>query len=115
MTTMINFFKTNCGFTLLCLLFPVLWPIFIVWEFMHKKNVTLNDCIFAWNMWLLGCLAYVIVCAILFAIYLGVVQLYLHGYLFITLHILGILIGCTLVYFTIPSAMYWIFSKIHKR
>lgn len=114
MTTMINLFKKYGESMLILLLFPVLWPAYVVYEFARATSVKYNDCLDAWYMWILGTLTYCVVCAVLWVIYKVVLMMYVEGYLIPCLTALAAILLLIFVHISAPKVIYYIFKKKKK-
>lgn len=115
MTTMINFFKKHGVFLLLFLMFPVAWPVFLVYELVRATSVTYNDCLEAWNMWIFGTLTYGVICAALWVLYHVVLTMYIAGYLIPALMVLAAVLLLIFVHISAPKLLYYIFKNKKDR
>lgn len=110
LTTMIDFFKKGAEIALLLLLFPVIWPIYVVHDFLHQKNVTYYDCTVSGILWVLGTIHYALACFVLCEAYFGITFVYDARYLE---HVLMGL-GAVFAIFIAPNVLYYIFKIIKK-
>lgn len=114
MTTMINFFKKHGVLMLVLLMFPVLWPVYLVYELVRSSRVTYHDCQEAWNLWLFGTVTYCVICAALWVIYHIVLTMYIAGYLIPALMVLAAVLLLIVVHISAPKVIYYIFKKRNK-
>lgn len=114
MTTMINFFKKHGVLMLVLLMFPVLWPVYAVYELTRSTSVTYNDCLEVWNLWLCGTLTYCVVCAMLWGIYQIVLMMYSAGYLIPSLMVLAAVLLLVFVHISAPKLLFYIFKNKKK-
>lgn len=110
LTMMTNFSKKSVALALMILLFPVLWPIYAVYELSCKSRVTRDDCVDVQVMWVLGTIVYAFACMVLCAAYFGIITIYNAGYMEHAL--MGL--GAVLAIFIAPDVLYYIF-KITKK
>lgn len=115
MTTMINFLKKYGAFILTLLMFPILWPVYVLYELIRSTNVTYNDCREAWDLWICGTLLYCIVCAILWGIYKIVLMMYIAGYLIPSLMVLSAVLILIFVHISAPKILYYVFKNKKDR
>lgn len=111
---MINFFKERGVYILISLMFPVMWPIYAVYELTHSTRVTYNDCLDVWRMWVIGTLIYCISCAALWVIYQVALMLYADGYLITVLTVLTVPLLLIFVHISAPKIIYYIFKNKKK-
>lgn len=111
---MINFFKNHGALILMLLMFPVLWPVYAVYDLARLTQVSYDDCTEAWSMWIVGTALY---CTLLFGIYAvlyGIfkvaLMLYSDGYLVYVLIGLGVAVMILIA----PRILYCIFKIIKK-
>ena len=114
MTTMINFFKKHGVFMLMFLMFPVAWPVFLVYELTRSSRVTYHDCQEAWNLWLFGTVTYCVICAALWVIYQIVLTMHVAGYLIPLLTALAAILLLVFVHISAPKVIYYIFKNKKK-
>jgi len=107
---MINFFKKNGALILMFLMFPIMWPVYAVYELARSTSVTHDDCLTVWSIWMGGTAVYGIACAVLWGIYQLVLMTYANGYLVHTLIGLGVVIAI----FIAPEILYYIFKNKKK-
>lgn len=110
LTMMTDFSKKGVAFALMILLFPVLWPIYAVYNLSLQKHVTHYDCSEARTLWVMGTICYVAICFVLCFACLVVITLYNTGYL---VHVL-ICLGAAFAIFIAPDVLYYIFKIIKK-
>lgn len=114
MMTMINFFKKYGALILMFLMFPVAWPVYLVYELTRATRVTYNDCLEAWNLWIFGTLTYGVICAALWVIYHVVLTMHITGYLIPALMVLAAVLLLIFVHVSAPKIIYYIFKKKKK-
>lgn len=109
LTTMIDFFKKGAEIALLLLLFPVIWPIYVVHDNLPcQRHVTYYDCAVAGILWVLGTILYALACFVSCEAYFGITFVHDAGYLG---HVL-MCIGVPLAIFIAPDVLYYIFKII---
>ena len=109
--TMINFFKKHGALILILLMFPVMWPVYAMYELARSTSVKYNDCLEAWNLWICGTVTYCIVCAMLWCIYQVVLIIHSDGYLIPSLEVLGVALLLIVGHISAPKIIYYIFKK----
>jgi hypothetical protein len=111
---MINFFKKRGVYLLIFLMFPVIWPVYAVYELTRSARVTYNDCQEVWNLWICGILIYCIGCAGLWGIYQAARILYTSGYLIPTMTVLATVLLLIFIHISVPKLLYYIFKNKKK-
>lgn len=111
---MIYFFKKYGVFMLTLLMFPIMWPVYVLYELIRSTNVTYNTCREAWNLWICGTLIYGTVCAALWGIYQVTLMLYAGGYLIPSLLVLATSLLLIFVHISAPKILYCIFKTKKK-
>lgn len=111
---MINFFKKHGVFMLMLLMFPVMWPVYAVYELARSTSVKYNDCLEAWNLWIGGTVTYCVVCAMLWCIYQVALMLYSDGYLIPSLGVLAVALLLIFVHISAPKILYYVFKNKKK-
>lgn len=111
---MINFFKDRGVYILILLMFPVMWPVYVVYELTHSARVTYDDCLSSWNLWLSGTLTYCVVCAALWVIYQVILTLHEGDYLIPSLVVLATVLLLIFVHIIAPKILYYIFKNKKK-
>jgi hypothetical protein len=114
MTTMINFFKKHGVLMLVLLMFPVLWPVYLVYELVRSSRVTYHDCQEAWNLWIFGTVTYCVICAALLVVYQVALTMHAAGYLIPLLKSLAAILLLVFVHISAPKVIYYIFKKKKK-
>lgn len=111
MITMINFFKKYGEFILMLLMFPVLWPVYVVHELVSSNNVTHNTCTEAWNLWVCGTLTYCVVCAMLWGIYKVALMICIAGWFIPSLMVIAAASLLIFVHISAPKILYYILKN----
>lgn len=111
---MLNFFKNHGALILMLLMFPVLWPVYAVYNLAHLTQVSYDDCREVWFMWIVGtalyCALLFCICGVLYIIFQVALILYSDGYLVYALIGLGVVV----MSFIAPRIIYCIFKIIKK-